>query len=72
VIPIGHEHNGKIQFEVRARKNGNSLAITIPKPLREHNNIQEGDTVAIQAEHSEEYGSYTSFWNQSQQKGDKQ
>jgi AbrB family looped-hinge helix DNA binding protein len=42
-----------IPFKVKVVRIGASLRITIPKPIAEHLNIKEGDTVILVVENSE-------------------
>jgi len=62
----------KIIFERPACDNSGSTQITIPPELVKHLEIEKGDTVALQVEHSDEHGEYASFWNQTKQQGEKQ
>lgn len=72
-----HE-NGKPTFYNTARKQGNSVVVTIPKKIVEENDIQPGDEVAFQTEHSEkiaeerENGDYFSGWNETVQSGERE
>lgn len=63
--------NDKANFTRKASDNNGTARINIPSEIAEHINLEPGDTISLQTEHSEEYGSYASFWNQTKQ-GDKQ
>lgn len=73
------EQNGKATFDSEARKQGGSLVTTIPKKIVEEHDIQEGDEINWQLEHSEkiaqredrENGDYASFWNETVQSGER-
>lgn len=66
---MSNKNREKVQFEVKARKVGNSTVITLPPEILKHNKIEEGDMISIQAEHGE-HGAYSSFWNPEKQKGE--
>lgn len=71
------QQNGKSTFYRDARKQGSSIIVTIPKKIVDENDIQEGDEIAFQQEHSEEiaqhegrqHGHYWSNWNETTQSG---
>lgn len=70
----------KSTFTNNARKQGNSMVVTIPAKIVEERNIQEGDEIAFETEHSEkiaqredrEHGYYWSCWNETTQSGERQ
>lgn len=61
----------KAQFQRKASDNNGSIQIIIPKQIAQHLNLEQGETVALQTEHSDEYGPYASFWNHTKQEGEK-
>jgi len=69
----------KSTFTNDARKQGNSMVVTIPAKIVQERNIQEGDTIAFETEHSEkianredrEHGYYWSCWNETTQSGER-
>jgi hypothetical protein len=60
------------------RKQGSSLVVSIPPKVVKHLNLDEGDEIGFQKEHSQEIeearetGDYGSFWNETNQSGEKQ
>jgi len=67
-----HEQKEKLQIPTKLRQIGNSKGIIIPKAVLEHNNLEIGDKIVLQAEHSTEYGQYTSLWNETKQEENNQ
>lgn len=73
------QENGKSTFYNNARKQGNSIVVTIPSKIVEEREIQEGDEIAFELEHSKkiekrkdrEHGEYWSSWNETTQRGEK-
>jgi hypothetical protein len=44
--------------------------MTIPPEVVSHLDIEQGDIIALQVEHSDDNGRYSSFWNQTKQGDD--
>jgi antitoxin component of MazEF toxin-antitoxin module len=73
------QQNGKGTFTNKARKQGNSLVVSIPSKIVEERNIEPGDEIAFELEHSEkihkredrENGEYWSSWNETLQSGER-
>lgn len=61
----------KAKFKRTAANNNGSIQINIPPEIREHLNIQPGDTIKLQTEHSNQHGKYASFWNETVQTGER-
>jgi len=59
--------NDKAQFTRKAADNNGIVRINIPQEIANHLNLKPGETVGLQTEHSEEYGVYASFWNETRQ-----
>ena len=61
----------------QVRKQGSSLVVSIPPQIAEHLDLEKGDELGFQKEHSEEVagerdnGNYASKWNETKQRGDK-
>lgn len=62
--------NDKAEFTRKASDNNGGIQINIPPEIVKHLNIKKGDTISLQTEYSEKYGAYSSFWNQTKQKGE--
>ena len=73
------QQNGKTTFYREARKQGNSIIVTLPADLVKENDIQPGDKIGFQQEHSQEiaerkdreHGHYWSNWNETTQNGER-
>jgi len=57
----------KAQFKRKASDNNGTIRVNLPKQIRQHLNLEEGEQIAFQTEHNEEHGPYASFWNPKQQ-----
>ena len=57
---------GKITQDVKLRKIGDSLVISIPEPFRQHIDAEEGDMLSLVVEQGK-YGNYVGVWNPKQQ-----
>jgi antitoxin component of MazEF toxin-antitoxin module len=70
--------NNKIQFSTTARKRGGSLETTIPPELIKKLNIEPGDQLNWEFDHSEEIekeretGAHADLWNETVQSGEKE
>ncbi|QIB75401.1 hypothetical protein G3I44_14520 [Halogeometricum borinquense] len=62
----------KTTFPSNVRREGGSLVTSIPPEIIDHNEIQEGDTIEWQKEHTEKHGNYSSSWNPRQQEEQEQ
>lgn len=60
------QDTSKTQSKIKAGKVGNSMKITIPKHHAQRLNIEEGDTIKMQAEEGK-HGTYASIWNATKQ-----
>jgi len=67
----------KIQFSTTARKRGGSTETTIPPKILEKLNIQPGDEINWEIDHSEkieeerETGDHADIWNETVQSGER-
>jgi hypothetical protein len=59
--------NNKAQFKRTASDNNGGIQVNIPPEIAEHLNLEKGEKIGIQTEHSDKYGKYASFWNHSKQ-----
>lgn len=59
----------KQPFEVEVFRIGGSLVFALPTQIKNHSNIEEGTTLKVQTEYSDDHGPYNSFWNPEQQSG---
>ena len=66
------KEDDKAKFERTASDNNGSIKVNIPPEIAEHLNLEQGDTIGLQTEHSKDHGNYASFWNETEQRGEKQ
>lgn len=62
MIPISNKDEDKIDFNATVFRAGGSLVFAIPPKIIEYLELEEGDTVELQAENGPK-GRYSSFWN---------
>lgn len=73
------QEKGKSTFTNNARKQGSSVVVTIPSKIVEERDIEPGDVIAFELEHSQkienredrEHGEYFSAWNETTQSGER-
>lgn len=61
------KEDDKAEFTRTASNNNGSIQVNIPPEIAKHLNLEPGDTIGLQTEHSKDYGPYASFWNQTKQ-----
>lgn len=60
------DDNGKVKFDSKIIRSGNSLYLRIPPEILDYLQAEKDTEMKIQSEHGE-YGPYISAWNPEQQ-----
>lgn len=60
--------NDKAEFTRKATDNNGSIMVTVPPEIANHLDLEPGDKIGMQTEHSDIYKEYASIWNDTKQR----